>query len=217
MNIIKNNPQKSKKGSIYMSQTTTKNQDQQEQKNQDQNHKYLSNGIFTPAMINSVASFEERALNHGVSGPALSFLHHTSLPKGHPDHMSETNAQKEFFPKTPIGTIKNRALKAAQRIYMLLFCGQKEEEYLAKYSETHKLKSASGNWHRIPVEEKAELKTKKELMRLFRESKGLGTRGKLTDPDKVEAEAYITQHYDKAFKKIMTETKQPKVQEPQES
>jgi hypothetical protein len=166
----------------------------------------IANGIFTVDILNKEDAFKEKCLNNGVSELALLFLHHTSVPKGHPDYMSETNAMKEFFPNTTIGTARNRAFKAAQRIYMLLFHGQKEEECLTYYKKTHK-QPIFWMSRKTPDEIKAEILTKKQLMRKFRELKGAGIRGRLINEEKAEACAFIKEHYNKTFSKILSEIK----------
>ena len=167
----------------------------------------LADGIFNLEIFNDPKQLKERLLSNGIHPNTLNYIFHTSLPKGHSDHLSDSEAARQFFPNVATQTAKFRALKGHKTFVRLLLYGKQIDPCAEIWANRHKKTKSELTRPRIPIEVKAKARTELELRKLFRSKNNLGDRGKMKENVKEACDKYVSDNYDKAFGKILEDMK----------
>ena len=167
----------------------------------------LADGIFNLEIFNDPKQLKERLLSNGIHPNTLNYIFHTSLPKGHSDHLSDSEAARQFFPDVAPQTAKFRALKGHKTFVRLLLYGKQIDPCAEIWANRHKKAKSELTRPRIPIEMKAKTKTELELRKAFRSQENLGDRGKMKENVKEACDKFVKTHYDEAYVKILEDMK----------
>jgi len=180
-----------------------KGQRKGQKQGQKQGPDYLGHGNYTKNMLASWSSIEKRLLARGHKQAELDFIYAVAVcPKGHDDHLNQTAAAKKFFPGVSPVTAKCRVLNCLLDFSQQTFAGQHVEKYQAVWDEAHAKPVSKGTRPRLSIEEKATRIATHDLKVAFRESEGVGGRGRLKPEVQEKLDRYVEKHLPNAIKKV---------------
>jgi len=164
---------------------------------------YLAKGSFTANQLADTSLFHKRLVHLGFEEPMVNFIYHTSMPKGHPDFMNKSVAQKTFMPEIKYLTAITRAQNAQTLILTHLWHGQEIDQYAEDYKKRTPAEK-KGTRSRIAPEVKAKQLAEKQLKAEFRENNKIkNKRGKLPKEFKKEYDEYLKQNLEELSQKIL--------------
>ena len=121
----------------------------------------LSNGNFTLSELEDMNEVIKVMKENDIHPNAAEYIKYTSLPKGHPEYLTQAEAAKKYFPEVSAPTAKVRVLNAYMQFWRVLFFGTELEHYQqlyeARYLKPEHEKKKRGRKHKLPLEERAKI------------------------------------------------------------
>lgn len=178
--------------------------------------------VFSVNIFNSPKDLEKEMIKSGLFDENYAhYLYVTTVPEGHPDHMSVAKAGKHFFPGMAEYAINSYLRKAEVELRRTMYFTpgdilnysrnvetvKESKVRRAKKEVSETVQKTPRKYEKVPVSDKAQVLAHREALGRFRKEQGLPAKGKIDGKLEEAKNKYLKDNLQGIYDKILESLK----------